>query len=72
MRDHTYDLVGWVCRTSVDEAGSHVARATDTGLLRQCLEYERTHGNRKGIIRMVERRIRKLEKAPHPSIPGGI
>lgn len=66
MIDREYDLVGWVCRTSVDEARSHVARATDTDLLRQCLEYERSHANRKGIIQMVERRIRKL-KRPGPA-----
>lgn len=67
-----YDLVGWVCRTSVDEARSHVARATDIGKLRECLDYETKHGKRTSIIQMVERRVRKLEKAPRFSTPGGI
>ena len=37
-------------------------RAPDEDLLRQCLEYERKHRNRKGIIQQLQRRIRKLER----------
>lgn len=52
-----------ICGTSVEDAFYDINRTTNIELLKECIVYERKERNRAGMIKMLERRIRKLERA---------
>ena len=51
-----------ICCTSVYDAGITIGNTTDVDVLRQALAYKKKHSTRKSMIRMIESRIRKLER----------
>jgi hypothetical protein len=53
--------LSWILHTSVEDATHRIAR-TDLATLKHALEQEKTNGQRKSLIAVLERKIRKMEK----------
>lgn len=56
------DYIGWITASSIAEARRCSGLCDSVKILKEALKCERKFKNRKTVIRMLEIRIRKLEK----------
>lgn len=55
-------IIGWITASSIEDARHYSRLCTDVKILESALRREREFKQRKTVIRMLEIRIRKLEK----------
>jgi len=56
------DRVLWICCTSVDDARTSIKNEDDLDVVKACLHYERRHSHRTSMIRLIEARIRDIQR----------
>lgn len=56
------DYIGWITASSIEDARHYSGLCDNVKVLKSALKCEREFKNRKTVIRMLEVRIRKIEK----------
>lgn len=56
------DYIGWITASSIEDARHYSGLCDSVKILKSALKCEREFKKRKTVIRMLEIRIRKLEK----------